>query len=95
MPLRPKSLQGRLLLGILVCLTATLALGGVVNALQLSPSPEVQVFLGMGQYLHLEWHVRSLVHPVVLITLCCSLVSVFPSYLASRLKPITAIHHIG
>ncbi|RYD35439.1 MAG: hypothetical protein EOP86_08460 [Verrucomicrobiaceae bacterium] len=30
MPLRPKSLQGRLLLGILVCLTATLALGGVV-----------------------------------------------------------------
>jgi ABC-type lipoprotein release transport system permease subunit len=72
-----------------------LALGGVVNALKLSPSPEVQVFLGMGQYLHLEWHARSLVHPVVLITLCCSLVSVFPSYLASRLKPITAIHHIG
>lgn len=72
-----------------------LGLGALVNALQLTPSPAIQVFLGMGQHLHLEWHASSLVHPVVLITVCCSLVSIFPSYLASRLKPITAIHHIG
>jgi ABC-type lipoprotein release transport system permease subunit len=70
-------------------------LGLVVNALQLTPSSAVQVFLGMGDHLQLEWRTASIVHPVELIIVCCSLVSIFPSYLASRLRPITAIHHIG
>ena len=37
MRLKPKSLQGRLLLGILASLTLTLALGGVVAALLMVP----------------------------------------------------------
>ena len=32
---------------------------------------------------------------MAIITLCTTLVSLIPSFLAARLKPVTAMHHIG
>jgi putative ABC transport system permease protein len=37
----------------------------------------------------------SVMSAVTLITLASMLVSLIPSFLAARMKPVTAMHHIG
>ena len=33
--------------------------------------------------------------PVLFITACTTLIAIIPSYLAARMKPVTAMHHLG
>jgi ABC-type lipoprotein release transport system permease subunit len=73
-------------LGILVCATANAAHIGLPKALQL--------FL-MSETLHFVVEPGAVVSAVTFITLCTTVISLVPSFLAARLKPVTAMHHIG
>lgn len=77
-------------------LGAVLGLGAClgVNLARIQVPDAVQLFL-MSSRLHLLVNVQSLFISVGVITACATLVSLIPSYLASRLEPVTAMHHIG
>jgi ABC-type antimicrobial peptide transport system permease subunit len=74
------------ILGAVVCLG--------VNALGIQVPEAAQLFL-MSNRLGLEVTPGVLVGAVAGISACTALVSILPSYLAARLKPITAMHHVG
>jgi putative ABC transport system permease protein len=44
---------------------------------------------------HLRWEPGSVLTGVLLVTICSMLVSLIPSFLAARMKPVTAMHYIG
>jgi ABC-type lipoprotein release transport system permease subunit len=73
-------------LGMLVC-TA-------INAANVSVPTVVQVFI-MSDKLQFAVQASSVVGSMVFITLCTTLISLVPSFLAARMKPVTAMHHIG
>lgn len=54
----------------------------------------MQLFL-MSEYLNLAIAPASIFGAVLFVTICITLISLIPSYLAARLKPVTAMHHIG
>jgi ABC-type lipoprotein release transport system permease subunit len=74
------------LMGLGVCL--------VFNAVELSLPVVVQVFI-MSDKLHLVVNPNSMLGAVTFITLCTTAISLIPSFLAARMKPVTAMHHIG
>src|SRR5262249_10522585 len=84
-----------LILGLLGTLTGvvvglTLCLG--LNALQLKVPLALQFFL-MSDTLKLAASPGGIVFAIILITGSTTLVSLFPSFLAARMKPVTAMHH--
>jgi ABC-type lipoprotein release transport system permease subunit len=84
-------------LGLLGTLTGALVGMGVcfaMNAANLSVPQVVQIFT-MSEKLRLVVSAGSVVKAVAFITLCTTATALFPSFLAARLKPITAMHHIG
>lgn len=74
------------LIAILFCLT--------INAQQVTAPQVVQVML-LTEHWFLKVEPGSVVLAVTLITVCSMLVSLIPSFLAARMKPVTAMHHIG
>jgi ABC-type lipoprotein release transport system permease subunit len=78
------------LLGALVATAFCL----IVNARQV-PAPEIVRVMLLTEHWFLKVEPGSVVFAVVLITVCSMLVSLIPSFLAARMKPVTAMHHIG
>jgi len=74
------------LVGMLIC--------AVLNAAQISVPIGVQLFL-MNDTLTLLADPLKIFGSVLFITLCTSAISLIPSFLAARMKPITAMHYIG
>ena len=54
---------------------------------------EVQLFL-MAETLHLAARPLTIVGSIALITASTTAVSLIPSFLAARLRPVTAMHHV-
>ncbi|MDY7225548.1 ABC transporter permease [Hyalangium rubrum] len=86
---------------LMLSLTATLtgaatatALCLLVNAQQVKAPEVVQVML-LTEHWFLKVEPGSVVFAVALITVCAMIVSIIPSFLAARMKPVTAMHHIG
>lgn len=73
-------------LGLVVCLS--------INALAVHVPEVVGVFI-MSDTLNLAVHPASVVGAMAFITACTTAISLIPSFLAARLKPVTAMHHIG
>ncbi|MCK8496159.1 ABC transporter permease [Myxococcus fulvus] len=74
------------LLGLVVCLGVTASNVSV---------PEVVAMFIMSERLNLVVDAGAVVGAMVFITTCTTLISLIPSFLAARLKPVTAMHHIG
>ncbi|MGA9521950.1 MAG: FtsX-like permease family protein [Myxococcaceae bacterium] len=78
------------LAGVIVGLAACFG----VNAAAISVPLGVQMFV-MSDTLKLAASPGGIVFAVLLITGSTTFISLFPSFLAARMKPITAMHHIG
>ncbi|OJH37552.1 ABC transporter permease [Cystobacter ferrugineus] len=74
------------LVGMGVCL--------LINAVDPSVPVPVQLFI-LSDKLHLIVKPGSVMRAIAFITLCTTFISLIPSFLAARMKPITAMHHIG
>jgi len=74
------------LIGMLVCV--------ILNAAHISVPIGVQLFL-MSDTLTLLIDPLRILLSVLFITFCTSAISLIPSLLAARMKPITAMHYIG
>jgi len=72
---------------------ATIALGLDAMAIVI-PSPAVQAIL-MSDVLHLVVEPEQVLMAVLAFTLLSALAAIPPAFAASRLQPVTAIHHIG
>jgi ABC-type lipoprotein release transport system permease subunit len=85
------------LLGIAGCATgallAALAAAGL-NAARITVPEGIQLFL-MQEHLTFRLAAGSIAGSVTLLALITVLASVFPAIRAARLKPVTAMHHIG
>jgi ABC-type lipoprotein release transport system permease subunit len=77
---------GGALLGLLVC--------AGINAAHVQVSEGLRLFL-MRDTLTFAVSFGAVAGSIALITFCTTAISVIPSFLAARLKPITAMHHIG
>lgn len=71
-----------------------LAIAAGLNAADIHV-PTAASFILMSDVVRLKPEAPSIVGAVALITVCTTLVSIFPSFLAARMKPITAMHFIG
>lgn len=74
------------LLGVLLCLG--------LNALHIHVPEAVANFL-MTDTLTLAPGVVGIVGAVILITACTTAFALLPSFLAARMRPVTAMHHVG
>lgn len=82
------------LLGTSVGATAGLGVCTALNAADVSVPVAVQMFI-LSDKLHLVVNPGSMLGAVTFITLCTTAISLIPSFLAARMKPVTAMHHIG
>ncbi|MFP2929540.1 ABC transporter permease [Pyxidicoccus sp. 3LG] len=75
------------------------ALVGMVVCLAINTSgmavPEVVAMFIMSDKLNLAVNPGAVVGAMVFITACTTGISLIPSFLAARMKPVTAMHHIG
>jgi ABC-type antimicrobial peptide transport system permease subunit len=71
-----------------------MAICALLNAAQISVPLGVQLFL-MNDTLSLIADPAKIVGAVLFITFCTTAIALIPSFLAARLKPITAMHYIG
>ncbi|WP_309895711.1 FtsX-like permease family protein [Archangium sp.] len=71
-----------------------LGLCAVLNAAHIPVPDGAQVVL-MTDFLHFQVGPRALLPPVFFVTACVSFVSLFPAFLAARLRPVTAMSHLG
>jgi ABC-type lipoprotein release transport system permease subunit len=67
---------------------------GGLNALHVQVPLTVQFFL-MSNHLHLLVDAISMSLSIAIIVAVAMIVSLLPSLLAARLKPVTAMHHVG
>ncbi|MBU8895015.1 ABC transporter permease [Corallococcus sp. M34] len=73
-------------LGLVVCT--------LVNAAQIAVPKVVAVFI-LSETLNLAVSPKVILGSMLFITACTTAISLIPSFLAARLKPVTAMHHIG
>jgi putative ABC transport system permease protein len=66
----------------------------VLNAANIGVPLVAQLFL-MSEVLTFNLQVGDSVLAIALIALCMTFIALIPSYIAARMKPITAMHHIG
>jgi ABC-type lipoprotein release transport system permease subunit len=105
--LRAIGMQRRKVLWLFVLETAMLAAVGTgagalvaygfaafLNSLAIVLPPAVQIFLAM-EHLHLSVNPAAVSFYVIGISLLTVLASLFPALRAARLRPVTAMHHIG
>lgn len=71
-----------------------LGLCRAINLAEIQVGEALRVLL-MRSTLILQVEPLAVLGAMALITLCTSLIALIPSFLAARLKPITAIHHVG
>jgi ABC-type lipoprotein release transport system permease subunit len=86
-----------LMLGVLGTGAGALAGGliaGAVNAANINVTPAVRFFL-MADHLNLLMQGSSVLRAVVLIAVVTTLAAIYPAMRASRLQPVTAMHHVG
>lgn len=76
--------------GVVLGVTACAAL----NAASVPVPKAVQLFL-MSDHLNLVVDASGVVKSTLIIVVLTSIVAILPSYLAARLKPVTAMQHIG
>ena len=69
-------------------------LGALVNAARLGVPESVQMFL-LQQQLTLRLESRTVAAAVVALTLLTTLAAILPARRAARLRPVTAMHHVG
>ena len=69
-------------------------LGALVNAARLGVPESVQMFL-LQQQLTLRIETVMVVTAVAALTLLTTLAAFLPARRAARLRPVTAMHHIG
>ncbi|HIA03225.1 MAG TPA: ABC transporter permease [Myxococcales bacterium] len=81
---------GATIVGAAIGLLAT----GVINAMEISLSEAFQVFL-MRDTLLLAVDPFNVLKSIAIICTITTLFSLYPSYRATRMKPITAISHVG
>jgi putative ABC transport system permease protein len=67
---------------------------GVLNGAHIGIPPGARMFM-MASTLQLSVELSQILRSMIVITACTTLVSVIPSTRAARLKPITAMQHIG
>jgi len=65
-----------------------------LNALAI-PVPEGAQFFTMSSTLQFSLDPGRILGGAVVITLCCTAVSLIPSFKAARMRPVTAISHVG
>jgi ABC-type lipoprotein release transport system permease subunit len=85
------------LLGVSGCATGALGAALVAGGLNLAhiKVPEaIQLFLSQ-EFLHFQLDAAAAVSAVVTLTLVTIVASVYPAVRAARLRPVTAMHHIG
>jgi ABC-type antimicrobial peptide transport system permease subunit len=70
------------------------ALGLLLNTARIHLPDAVQL-VAMADTLHLSAQWPAILGSIALITSCTTLVSLIPSFLAARMKPISAMHHVG
>jgi putative ABC transport system permease protein len=73
-------------LGLCLCLG--------LNAAHVTVPVAVQLII-MSEQLRFVVNPSAVAGSIAVITVCTTFVSLIPSYLAARLKPVTAMHHIG
>ncbi|MCI0571451.1 MAG: FtsX-like permease family protein [Myxococcaceae bacterium] len=78
--------------GVGAVISALLAMG--LNAAQI-PVVEAAQLITMSDTLSVRVTGGSILGAVVFVTTCTTLISLIPSFLAARMKPVTAMHHIG
>jgi putative ABC transport system permease protein len=66
----------------------------LLNSAEITAPLAVQMIL-MSDRLSFSIHLAPLISALVLITLVTTLAALYPSYRATRLQPVTAMHHIG
>ena len=66
----------------------------LLNALHIA-MPEVLSLVLMSDHLQLSIGVTKIVATVLLLTGLTTLSALYPSIRAARLKPVTAMHHLG
>ena len=59
------------------------------------PVPEGAQIFTMSNRLHFALDPVKIIGGALVITLCCTLVSLIPSFKAARMRPVTAISHVG
>ena len=69
-----------------------LALG--LTALNI-PVPEGAQYFTMSATLRFALEPARIIGGAVFITICCTLIALIPSAKAARMKPVTAISHVG
>jgi len=65
-----------------------------LNALAL-PVPEGAQFFTMSSTLQFAFDPARIFGGAFVITMCCTVISLFPSFKAARMRPVTAISHVG
>jgi putative ABC transport system permease protein len=65
-----------------------------MNALHL-PVPQGAQFFTMSSTLKFSLEPARIFGGAAIITICCTLVSLIPSFKAARMRPVTAISHVG
>jgi ABC-type lipoprotein release transport system permease subunit len=86
-----------LMLSLTATIVGALAASGIcllINSQNIR-SPEVVQMMLLTENWFLKVEPPSVAFAVLLITGCSMLVSLIPSFLAARMKPVTAMHHIG
>jgi putative ABC transport system permease protein len=86
-----------LLLGLLSTAAGALAgvgLGALVNAAHLAVPESMQMFL-MQRHLTMTMVARSVVGDALFIVAVTTVAALVPAFNAARLRPVTAMHHIG
>jgi ABC-type lipoprotein release transport system permease subunit len=85
------------LLGVLGCLAGALAAAGIagaLNAVGIALPESAQIFLAQ-ERLHFLLDPRAIAGDVLLLAAITVAASIFPARRAARLKPVTAMHHVG
>jgi ABC-type antimicrobial peptide transport system permease subunit len=82
------------LLGTTVGAAVGLGVCTALNVADVSVPVAVQMFI-LSDKLHLVVNPGSMLGAVTFITFCTTAISLVPSFLAARMKPVTAMHHIG
>ncbi|HEY6104640.1 MAG TPA: FtsX-like permease family protein [Anaeromyxobacteraceae bacterium] len=80
--------------GTLLGALAGAGLGALVNAARLGVPESVQMFL-LQQQLTLRIQAGAVAGAVVALTLLTTLAAILPARRAARLRPVTAMHHVG
>jgi ABC-type lipoprotein release transport system permease subunit len=66
----------------------------LINKIQITLPEAVQI-LFMNDRLSLSLHINKVIISIIVVTIITAIAALYPSIRAARLKPVTAMHHIG